>query len=109
ARPPRGRVGRLTGRGTGTGSQAGRVCPGSAGAGINGEPSAVVWPDPVGLVAPGLPPPRPVAPRRGRLLVAGRLGAIGLIRADPGWLGRSRPLTVLGLPGPGRTGPCRSR
>ena len=31
----------------------------------------------------------------------GRLGAIGGFRAGVGWLGGSRPLPVLGLPGPG--------
>ena len=64
-------------------------------------PTALVRADSVELVAPCLPAPRKVPPRRGRLLVAGRLGAIGRVRAGVGGLGGFRPLSVFGLPGPG--------
>ena len=91
----------LLGRGTGAGLQAGRFRLGSPGAGGRAEASAVVRADPVELVAPGLSAPWEVPPSWGRLLVACRLGAIGRFRAGVGRLGGSRPLQVLGLPGPG--------
>ena len=68
-RPPCGRAGRVAGRGTGAGLQAGRFRLGSPGAGGQVGASAVVRADPLELVAPGLSAPREVSPSWGRLLV----------------------------------------
>ena len=48
--------------------------------------------------------PGKVPPSRFGLLVACRLEAIGRFRAGVGCMGGSRPLSVLGLPGPGQVG-----
>jgi DNA-binding transcriptional ArsR family regulator len=59
-RSPFGRAGRIAGRGTGAGLQAGGLCLGSPGAGGRAEASAVIRSDPLELVASGLPAPREV-------------------------------------------------
>ncbi len=102
-----GRAGRVAGRGTGAGLQAGRLRLGSPGAGGRAETSAVVRADPLGLVAPGLPAPGEISPSRVRLLALGRLEPIGRFRAGVGRLGRVRPLPLFGLPGPGCVGAGR--
>ena len=96
-----GRAGRVAGRGTGAGLQAGGLRLGSPGAGGRAEASAVVRSDPLALVAPGLTAPGEVPPSCVGLLGIGGMEAIGRFRAGVGRLGRVRPLSVLGLPGPG--------
>jgi hypothetical protein len=112
-RLPCGRAGRVAGRGTGAGLQAGGLCLGSIGAGGRTGPSALVSSNPLELVAPGLPAPGEVTSSCIGLLAFGGLEAIGGIRAGVGGLGRVWPLSVLGLPGPrcvgtGRVGLCGS-
>ena len=77
------------------------------GAGGRAGASAVVWSDPLELVAPGLPAPGEVPPSCVGLLALGGLGPVGRFRAGVGRLGRVRPLPVLGLPGPGWVGAGR--
>jgi hypothetical protein len=105
--PPFGRAGRVAGRGTGAGLQAGGLCLGSPRVGVRVEAPAVVRADPLELVAPGLAPLREGPPGRGRLLALGGLESIGRVRAGVGRLGRVRPVSVLSLPGAGYIGARR--
>ncbi len=60
--------------------------------------SAVVWSDPLELVASGLTAPRKGRPGRIGLLALGGLEPVGAVRAGAGRLGRVRPVSVLGIP-----------
>jgi hypothetical protein len=70
---PCGRAGRVGGRRTGAGLQAGGLRLGSPGAGRRAEAPAVVRSDSLELVAPGLPAPGEVSPSCVGLLALGGL------------------------------------
>src|SRR5262249_10027135 len=96
-RPPCGGACPVALRLPGAGPKAGRFRLGSSGVERRAGPSASLWADPLGLVAPGLAAPGEVPPGRDGLLALGRLGAIGRVRADDRRLGGVRAFAVLGL------------